>query len=165
MSNRHKRFDNQLELDLDNIVRQVHEARSPQAGMKSLPQGALDTSPQVAAELHAALQNAAKNNKSREQVADEVSHLTGRRISKAMLDNYVSRASSKEPYQLPAALVNAICQVCDYYGLIRLLCRTSKFEAVGAEELAYMKLGQLQLEKERITKEERETRKKLGEVL
>ncbi len=105
MSNRRKRFDNQLELDLDNIVRQIHEARSPRAGMKSLPQGALDTSPLVAAELHAALQNAAKHNKSREQVADEVSHLIGRRISKAMLDNYVCRASSKEPYQLPAALV------------------------------------------------------------
>ncbi|MBI5696608.1 MAG: hypothetical protein HZC51_12910 [Nitrospirae bacterium] len=64
-----------------------------------------------------------------------MSHLVGRRVSKSMLDNYVSCASGKDPYRLPTDTLNAICQVCDDYELIRLLCRTSKFEAVKAETI------------------------------
>jgi hypothetical protein len=166
MSKQKRQVDRkQLEFDLESTLAEIRESRCPSKGPKSLPEGALDMGPQVAAALHGALQKAARDGKNRYMVAEEVSHLTGKRVTKAMLDNYVSRAECKTPYHLPADLVNALCQVCDDYGLIRLLCRTSKFEAVEAETIALARLGHLQLEEERIKKEKRETHRKLGEVL
>ncbi|MBI5696607.1 MAG: hypothetical protein HZC51_12905 [Nitrospirae bacterium] len=58
MSKRREISDNQLEFDLEATLADIREARCPKKGPKSLPYGALNMAPQVAAALHGALQKA-----------------------------------------------------------------------------------------------------------
>ena len=57
--------------------------------------------------------------KSRDQIADEMSAITGRKITKQMLDGYV--APSKDAARFPAAFVPAFCKATGDDRLLRLL--------------------------------------------
>jgi hypothetical protein len=57
--------------------------------------------------------------KSRDQIADEMSAITGRRITKQMLDGYA--APSKEAARFPAAFAPAFCKATGDDRLLRLL--------------------------------------------
>jgi hypothetical protein len=57
--------------------------------------------------------------KSRDQIADEMSAITGRKITKQMLDGYA--APSKEAARFPAAFTPAFCKATGDDRLLRLL--------------------------------------------
>jgi hypothetical protein len=125
------------------------------------PEGGLDVSRQLVGLLAEALRKAWRAGRSREQVCDEISRLAGRPISIHMLNNYLGRSDGKEGYRFPADLLLAFCQAVGDLEPLEFLARALGRELVEIEVLAMAKIGELRLQRDRLTREEREWKRRL----
>jgi hypothetical protein len=102
------------------------------------PEGKIGTHQSLDSALRGLLTNllaqySKRSNKSREQIAEEMSVHTGLRISKRMLNDWT--AESKKPARFPAFLIESFCEVTGDDRLQRW--------AVGKRLGAFLELGEL----------------------
>jgi hypothetical protein len=81
--------------------------------------------------------------KKRKQIADEMSHLLGRPVTEAMLNDYTSE--SHKVRRFPAAWAPAFCRVTSDSRVMQILADRSGLAIVGEEELQLMELGRATL--------------------
>jgi hypothetical protein len=77
--------------------------------------------------------------KSREQIAEEMSALTGDRITVRMLNSYTSEAA--EQHRWPAQYTRAFCHVVDDWQLLHCITERSGFQLITDEEAEFLELG------------------------
>ncbi len=95
-----------------------------------------------------------KSGLSREQIAPEMSRLSGHPVTLNMLNNYLAGGKDKEPYNFPAHLLAAFCIVCNDFEPLFFMNRACGMEAVSEETLEFAQLGQLWLEKDDVEAKE-----------
>jgi hypothetical protein len=86
-------------------------------------------------------------NKSRAQLADEMSYLTGERISEHMLNKY--SADSKADHRFPLAFAAAFCHATGDGRLLEAIAAKLQLALVRPEEEKLLQLGRLALESAR----------------
>ena len=96
------------QMNLFDLLSQERDERT-----ESLP-GSMCISAQYLAAVKQALKQAPK---SRETIADEMTHLSGRTITVSMINNW---AAESHPHDLPAELEHIFCHVCGCDAPIRL---------------------------------------------
>ncbi len=97
------------QLSLLDLLRQEQEER------QTCRPGRLNQALQISAAIKSAIRNAPK---SRETIADEMSELTGERISAGMINNWTA---DSHPHDMPGRFYSAFCRVTGDIELIRLL--------------------------------------------
>lgn len=105
-------------------------------------EGSHDFRAQVASLVSELLDQAAAAGLNRSQVASDVSRLTGKAVSKAMLDNYTSVAH--EAYNIPLWIVPAIESVCRGHVLTHWLALTRGGKLLVGREALNAELGRLE---------------------
>ena len=81
-------------------------------------------------------------DKSRWQIVEEISEMTGIEISKAMLDAYTSE--SKGSHRFPAFIIPAFCISTGSFDLMRLLCRGCRGEFLEKNEAIMAKIVRIE---------------------
>jgi len=94
------------------------------------------------------------------EIAQRMSQLTGREISKWMLDAY--SAESREAHNLPFWLVAALEASCKTHQLTAWLVETRGGELLVGRESLEAELGRLERQKQSLTDRARALRKQLG---
>lgn len=84
---------------------------------------------------------------SRHQIADQLSDLVGRSITKYMLDNYTG---SKESYRFPAELLPAFCAIVGSTRPLELLAEATGGMVLSRRERLFVKLIQVERQKSRL---------------
>jgi hypothetical protein len=84
--------------------------------------------------------------KKRLQIAEEMSILTGQRITERMLDSWT--AESKELHRFPLAFVAAFCQVTNNFDLLSLVTRKAGVRLMRADQMPLLGLAETLLERE-----------------
>jgi hypothetical protein len=85
------------------------------------------------------------SGKSRAQIADEMTFLTGRKVTERMLNGYT--AESKEDYLFPAELTRAFCVATGDTRVLHCLAELNGFRVVSAEESELIELGRAFLQR------------------
>jgi hypothetical protein len=109
--------------------------------------GCLDCANAVRSTLTAAF----KGEKSREAIAEEMSHLIGTEITVAMLNTYT--AESKRLHRFPAAWIPAFCTATGDSRLLQYLVQRTGYRMITEEEAKYMVLGRKLVEQQLATRE------------
>jgi hypothetical protein len=78
-------------------------------------------------------------NKSRDQIAEEMSALCGDRITVRMLNSYTSEAA--EQHRWPAQYTRSFCHVVGNSKLLRCITERSGFHLITDEEAQLLELG------------------------
>lgn len=105
-------------------------------------EGSHDFRQMVAGLVCELLEQASAGGLNRHQVAAEASRLTGKEVSKAMLDNYTSVAH--ETYNIPLWLVPALESVCRGHVLTHWLVNTRGGKLLVGREALNAELGRLE---------------------
>jgi len=95
------------------------------------------------------------------EVAARVSQLTGREISKYMLDAY--SAESREGHNFPFSLAPALEAACRTYRLTHWLVDIRGGELLVGREALDAELGRIEKQKETLNRRARQLRRELGE--
>lgn len=103
-----------------------------------------------------------KSPKSREAIADEMSALTGERITVRMLNSYTSVAA--EQHRFPAQYVRAFCHSIDDWTLLRCIAERGNFSLIAGPEADLMELGRQYLRQKRAAEQAAELEKRLAGV-
>lgn len=124
-------------------------------------EGALDISQGFRQCLSDEIKRYQKKNpgKSRYDIAAKVSELTGRNLSKAMLDNYTS---SDPNDRISAEVLVALCYVIHSLEPFRFLLRPLGSDAIDPDEGDYVRLYRLQKKEAELAAEIAKTKAKLG---
>lgn len=77
--------------------------------------------------------------KSREQIADEMSHLVGEKITVRMLNSYTSEAA--EQHRWPSQFTRAFCLVVQDWSLLRCIVERAGFYLIDEVEADLLELG------------------------
>ncbi len=77
--------------------------------------------------------------KSREQIAEELSHLLGTTVTRRALDSYTSE--SAEQHRWPAQYDIALCEVLGDYSLLHERVERAGFKMIGPEEQELLRIG------------------------
>jgi hypothetical protein len=99
---------------------------------------------------------------SRFQVAAKMSELTGRDITKTMLDAWT--AESREDHRFPMEYYPAFCAVTGDHALLAELARAVGLTVLESKELLITKLGEIGIWKKQLAKDERHLRALLERV-
>lgn len=91
---------------------------------------------------------------SREDVAEEMTRLTGEAISRNHLDNWCSEA--KREWRFPLELATAFCRITGDYGLIEAILAGTGHRLADELTMKAARLGVLAVEKKKLAQEERE---------
>jgi hypothetical protein len=97
---------------------------------------------------------------SRHQIVDQLSDLSGRSITKTMLDHYT--AESKESHRFPAELLPAFCAVVGSMKPIEILAEALGGMVLSRRERAFVKLIQIEREKARLDQKARDLREQMA---
>lgn len=92
-----------------------------------------------------------RTGRSREQIADEMTFLTGRNITALMLNAWT--ADSKDQHRFPLAFLPAFCKATESYTLITHLAEMFELKVASAEQLELAALAERLIEKERTQRE------------
>ncbi len=122
----------------DGITLDLFEVPQPLPAVE----GSHDFRQVVASLVCELLEQAAAAGLSRHQVAGEASRLTGKDVSKAMLDNYTSVAH--ETYNIPLWLIPALESVCRGHVLTQWLVSTRGGKLLVGREALNAELGRLE---------------------
>jgi hypothetical protein len=87
------------------------------------------------------------SKKSRETIAEEMSCLTGDRVTLRMLNSYSSAAA--EPHRFPVQYARAFCQVTGDWRLLSCIAERSGLRLIGNEEAQLLELGRQYLIRKR----------------
>lgn len=98
-----------------------------------------------------AITAAFKGQKSRERIADEMSHLVGTEITVVMLNAYT--ATSKRLHRFPAAWIPAFCTATGDSRLLQYLTQRTGFRMITNEEQKYLELGRKLVEQQIATRD------------
>jgi hypothetical protein len=79
------------------------------------------------------------STKSREEIAEQMSGLSGDHITVRMLNSYTSEAA--EQHRWPAQYTRAFCQVIGDWGLLRCISERSGFHLINDDEVLLLDLG------------------------
>ena len=90
-----------------------------------------------------------RSGKSREQIADEMSLLTGTEVTVRRLNAFT--AESREDYRWPAELDRAFCAVTGCLDLIRCRVELAGFRVISQTEYELLNLGREYLRQRRAT--------------
>lgn len=107
------------------------------------------------------LDQAAAAGLNRHQVAAETSRLTGKEVSKAMLDNYTSIAH--EAYNIPLWLVPALESVCRAHLMTQWLVATRGGKLLVGREALNAELGRLERARDEAGRKIRQLKSVMGE--
>lgn len=107
------------------------------------------------------LEQAAAGGMTRHQVAAEASRLTGKEVSKAMLDNYTSVAH--ETYNIPLWLVPALESVCRGHVLTQWLVGTRGGKLLVGREALNAELGRLERARDEAARKIKALKNVMGE--
>ncbi len=97
---------------------------------------------------------------SREQVASELSRLTGEAISINHINNWTSPA--KEGWRFPLEYVAAFAVVTQNQGIIDAALEGTGLAVIGEEEQAYVEFGRIMIEDKKRMKKKKALMQKLG---
>jgi len=88
-----------------------------------------------------------KSAKSREQIAEEMSRLTGKRITVRMINGFT--CESEELLRWPAQYTRAFCCVVNDWSLLHCLVERSGFLMITRDEASLLELGREYLRQKR----------------
>ena len=91
---------------------------------------------------------------SREDVASEMTRLTGEAISRNHLDNWCSDA--KREWRFPLELATAFCRITGDYGVVAAILEGTGHRLADELTMKAARLGVLAVEKKKLAQEERE---------
>lgn len=98
--------------------------------------------------VRAALVEAIRScGKSREQLADEISKLTGTEVTVRRLNAFT--AESREDYRFPSELARAFCEATGDYSLLQRLAELAGFRLITPTEYDLLRLGREYLKQKR----------------
>lgn len=130
---------NQLSL-FDSIKRDQEERQDRRPGRMC-----------VSARLLAAVKLAIKiAPKSREQIADDMTELSGRRVTAGMINNWTAES---HPHDVPAELLPAFCEATGDFGSLLVLTDTAGVYTVEPPEKIRAKIQALEEQKRALDKE------------
>lgn len=96
--------------------------------------------------VRAIVTEAIKNcGKSRDIIAEEMSRLSGDRITVRMLNSYTSTAA--EQHRWPAQYTRAFCYVVEDWRLLRCITERCGFHLISEEETELLELGRQYLKR------------------
>jgi hypothetical protein len=87
------------------------------------------------------------SDKSRAQIADEMTRLVGRDVTERMLNAYT--AESKEEHRWPAELTRSFCSATGDDRLLRVLAEAAGLRVINASESRLLELGRNHLQRSR----------------
>lgn len=138
MANRRKNLDTVPgQTSLFDLIRQVSEQQKAVSFEADTP-GRLNLDAAIREMVSEALK---RTEKSRYQVAAEMSRLLGREITKAMLDSW--SAESKENHRFPVAYLTAFEVATGDKAILRLLCEMAGGFFIAGEDALYTELGKI----------------------
>jgi len=85
--------------------------------------------------------------KSREQLADEMSTLTGTEVTARRINAFT--AESREDYRFPSELARAFCEATGDFSLLKRLAELAGFHLVTQTEYELLRLGREYLKQKR----------------
>jgi hypothetical protein len=88
-----------------------------------------------------------RSEKSRDQVAEEITKLVGEKVTVRMLNSYTSEAA--EQHRWPLQYTTALCFVLDDWTLLRAVVEKSGFYVITAAEKELLDLGAEYLKQKR----------------
>ena|ERR1039457_1439761 len=122
----------------------VNRQRNLFDGTSDVVPGSLNDASVVRAALVDAIR---KCGKSRETLAEEMSHLTGTEVTVRRLNAFT--AESREDYRFPAELARAFCTATGSYALLRNQIEMAGFRVVTETEFELLRLGREYLRQKR----------------
>lgn len=87
---------------------------------------------------------------SRDQVADGLTRLTGRRITAVMIDAYVSQ--TKQAHRFPAEMAPAWTYLLKSQRLLAAICRQVGLSIATREDREFAELGRIRLKDQKLTR-------------
>lgn len=120
------------------------------------PEGSKNIAAKIRVELNLALK---LTNKSRFEVAGEMSHLLGQDVSKFMLDAWT--AESKEGHRMPAEFLPAFCEVTGHRGALSVMNEAAGMFSVAGPDALRAEIQKLDEDAKRL----REAKKKRTQLL
>lgn len=90
-----------------------------------------------------------RSNKSRGQIAEEMTYLVGREITERMLNGFT--ADSRDDYRWPGELDRAFCFVTGDNRLLRCRAELAGYKVISQDEAALLELGRQYLIRQRAT--------------
>jgi hypothetical protein len=103
---------------------------------ESASPGSMNDSSEVRAALVDAIR---KSGKSRAQLADEMTRLTGTEVTVRRINAFT--AESREDYRFPSELTRAFCMATGDFSLLYILAELAGLHVVTAEEMELLELG------------------------
>lgn len=88
-----------------------------------------------------------KSSKSREQISEEMSRLTGSTVTVRMLNSYTSEAA--EQHRWPSQYTRAFCHVVEDWSLLRCIVERAGFHMITHAEADLLALGREYLRQKR----------------
>ncbi len=129
------------QLSLFDSIKRDQEER------QALRPGRMCAKSRFEASTKAAIKNAPK---SVEQIADDMTELSGCEVTAAMIYNYTSSA---HPHKFPCELLPAFCEATGDYGPLLVLCDTSGVYTVEPPEKIRAKIQALDEQKKELDRE------------
>jgi hypothetical protein len=141
---------------MSNRRQKIDPAVSKQPGLfdTSLPEGSLD----VLLGLKQ-LMSREMNGHDRYLISAQISRLTGRDLSKDMLDKYVSSDASYRP---PSDMLVAFCHVVGSLEVFHYLLEHLDADVIGPEDVKFLKLARLEEQRRRLDGEIQQLRTQCG---
>lgn len=100
------------------------------------------------------------SHKSREQIAEEMQTLMGRKFTVRMLNAYTSEANEK--HRFPLAFARAFCQAVNDWRVLSYIVVESGFGFATTEDVAFAELGKEFLNRESAAEKIAQLKSKLG---
>jgi hypothetical protein len=102
-----------------------------------------------------------KSHKSREQIADEMSALTGQKISTRMLNAFTAEAM--ERHRFPFCWARAFCLAVNDWLLIKFIASRAGFELIDSKDRQVLEVGRAYLSRRKIEARMGELERQIGE--
>jgi len=129
------------QLNLFDTIRKDQEERTAKRA------GRMCVSTRLFAAVKAAVKNAPK---SREQIADYMTELSGGEVTVSMLNNYLAES---HPHKLPADLIAVLCEATGDYGPLLVLTDSAGVFTVEPPDVIRARLQKLEEQKKTLDKE------------
>lgn len=103
-----------------------------------------------------------KSHKSREQIAEDMSLLTGQKITPRMLNAFTAEAM--ERHRFPVCWARAFCIAVNDWLLLRFVASRAGFELIDARERQMLEIGRAYLSRKKIEARLGELERQIGEA-
>lgn len=136
-----KIVNDQMQLSLFDVIKRDQEDR-----IAKRP-GRMSVSSRLLASIKAAIKAAPK---SREQIADDMTELSGSEITVSMLNNWTAES---HPHKLPAELIGVFCEATSHFEPLLILNESAGIFTVEPPDVIRARLQKLEERKKELDKE------------